>query len=1316
MFAPGIRKTSHFGPNFSKNGFLIESKYLKSFSATVQPSILLKTRNSQHSISIAALYGESPVFAQAYRDNPNIKEYFVDIDDPNDYLYDFVNVIHKPESSDGKSTLKNSNSQFYYEIGQVLKIPSFIIESYNFFFYLRMNHKKDKITQEHLDQIAEIQDIQNIFLELDLDNLVISQNMLIETHMLETEIGIELLFSTISIASYARPHIHQLLIKIVTFIFENAKEDAKSIFFRMAVNKIFGRDLSLLPILADFLDNKIYSAQTVFDAIYPNCLHSSFACQIFGPEIFEVDPIIFQNLNYYDSDNNDLGFAFSRPQRLITMSPEMPDDNFEKFRELRRYGNLKNSIIYAIENDDIDMLQEYASAPDFNFLNEITCSRYSMYYSVINRSTILGIAAFFGSIKCFKYILLSSDLPNNDSNNNNQWGARKSGSNIEYCAIAGGNLEIIRTLEQHKRNLVESVAAAVAFHHQEVLEWITQNNINHFSPKTIKNRRADNIGNRSSLCEIALNRGNISSLIYMLNRLSYKFFGGTNLYPLTILYVYVRCGFPIDIKSLLIAAARSDAVEYFHYIETTQFFSLYDADEYFFAAVSERSMNVISFFLSQKEFNVNIGPYDITPYEIAASREYDDISKMLIDHGSYVTPMPCWDTDGWRRGNTGLGLSGMGLNYPRGNNMGYHSQGRTKGAIFRLALETEPDFTITTKLGSFKVHKYIIVSISNCIQKAYIDNPDLQEYNFDVEFDMTPFIPFLKGLKIPYDNDESFLQFIDIIQATNFFNDIIAKRIKNNEVDINKVYNDSKDTIDLQHCFLDLTKENLEETKTKILSNAHYKEGNFLAIVDSILLTIRARPFLQFILVDIVEFLVSKIEGFKNLLLSMIFDINNNSLPSIAFSIKLMEKEVITKEEMMKHVIYAIQSTENSNTQNIIKFFAPEIEEFDRDIIQYGLQFNQDESYLNIRKFKKDNWKLLKEFRLHGEAIGSVLYNIKNDFDDKLDAQLPEISINEKYSSSPFEPYSELKNAFYLTSYALFYGAKKCYDLLISNGAAIEDSNTNENISYFPRSFSEFAIISGFEKPIDFILYEDDVEYNQSKKNILKSILMISSKYFRIEYFIKYYLLSLEIMNMNDLNGQKYFDQNNFEVMIFLNDVADTNANNNGYKSYLISTAYNANRKDNNYISYSQSLISTIDINPNYTSHVNRLGRKGKYLNSSAISNISFDPYSIVTRSISLDLLKYVLSVSKCPLNAINDHGLTILDGAIILEKKDFIDLLKENKCLSNKLLSETNYSKLESSNNYDTTANYDLIFNSEHEYESLVEMDEEFLVDSDDD
>lgn len=109
-----------------------------------------------------------------------------------------------------------------------------------------------------------------------------------------------------------------------------------------------------------------------------------------------------------------------------------------------------NSICYFVTWDKVEELKKHTADPSFNFND---------FYDII---PLIDIAAKYGSIECFKYLLLRGVEPTEDT---------------EEYAIEGGNFEIMQILGQnYQQKFKYKLETAIENHcSTEIIQWLLKN-------------------------------------------------------------------------------------------------------------------------------------------------------------------------------------------------------------------------------------------------------------------------------------------------------------------------------------------------------------------------------------------------------------------------------------------------------------------------------------------------------------------------------------------------------------------------------------------------------------------------------------------------------------------------------------------------------------------------------------------------------------------------------------------------------------------------------------------------------------------------
>ena len=199
--------------------------------------------------------------------------------------------------------------------------------------------------------------------------------------------------------------------------------------------------------------------------IEDNLIDSSITLQI--PSIYfghyktkkEIKNIHIQHLitETFNRGYEVVGDEFHEEKRVFFQNiEELSNNDWELHKQLLREGNNPSSIAKAIRNDNVEILQEIASQSNFDFNQIILPSVYERVPFVNQKYvSLIDYAAFFGSIKCFKFLLLNgSDL-----------------TRAIKFAIAGGNMEIIKLCEQNSTPTQDLCEMAIVSFQNDIFHY-----------------------------------------------------------------------------------------------------------------------------------------------------------------------------------------------------------------------------------------------------------------------------------------------------------------------------------------------------------------------------------------------------------------------------------------------------------------------------------------------------------------------------------------------------------------------------------------------------------------------------------------------------------------------------------------------------------------------------------------------------------------------------------------------------------------------------------------------------------------------------
>ena len=194
--------------------------------------------------------------------------------------------------------------------------------------------------------------------------------------------------------------------------------------------------------------------------------------------VCDVNQFIQEDQTYKETISKILGvFSIVRPKQqellskiesAISITHSSNDRAFEnifsenKLPFIFKFDSVTFPIFEYIRNDDFENFQKFVTNQvDFDFDQNIGIEREYYQTTYVN---LLDIAAYYGSIQCFKYLV-----------------ANKAPFSKHVCqySICGGNYEIIHYIEnnyeKHNFDTKACLAMSVAYHRYELMDYILPN-------------------------------------------------------------------------------------------------------------------------------------------------------------------------------------------------------------------------------------------------------------------------------------------------------------------------------------------------------------------------------------------------------------------------------------------------------------------------------------------------------------------------------------------------------------------------------------------------------------------------------------------------------------------------------------------------------------------------------------------------------------------------------------------------------------------------------------------------------------------------
>ena len=317
-------------------------------------------------------------------------------------------------------------------------------------------------------------DIQKCLSNITKDNIDFTFAKLLENkQIIETEIGISILTKCFNDMANFRPKNIETIIDLIILFDKNKTSKSKFDLFSKKVAEIIhtkenlsSSDLFYLKLL---LKRAIIKKESIFNEIEcllnlndERCINTRHSKQYIRNRIKDIIKWF-----YFDILSNYKNLLCIN-SLISCVTDEISKFDYIMVNKMMDTGYCLDYIAEIIRNDDIDTFISIVSAKgnEFDFDQSIKSEGYERCDLLLNETSLINYAAFFNSIKIFKYLYLSkADI----------YDMNKNYSLIDY-AICGGSIEIIHILEQNKIDLINGIDTSIRYYQNDIFAWIIDNN------------------------------------------------------------------------------------------------------------------------------------------------------------------------------------------------------------------------------------------------------------------------------------------------------------------------------------------------------------------------------------------------------------------------------------------------------------------------------------------------------------------------------------------------------------------------------------------------------------------------------------------------------------------------------------------------------------------------------------------------------------------------------------------------------------------------------------------------------------------------
>lgn len=375
-------------------------------------------------------------------------------------------------------------------------------------------------------------------------------------------------------------------------------------------------DYSFLPfnnavesLLYHLMDEKVLEISEVMDIIRRSSaklsVYNSSVCSIFcqfAPEIKDCDAFLYRKM--LQTFRMHLQFAQKDKSiytQFLNELPTLQENKWEILKEWRKSTYKNDPVLHCLQIDDVEELQILSSENGFDINQQITFHSYEPSWILNTGPRLIQVAAFYGSIRCFRYLLLQHA---------DTFLKSRDGYTLVQYAIAGGDIEIVRICDQNQCNFSDSLHFAAMFHRFPLFQWINQNKIYDLS---LRNSEGD------SILYTTISTDNYRILDYCL-----KYGLNPNEeddIKMTLLHYAVNLR-RTGCVMVLLAQPTIDVNAMTTYNMTP-----------LHVAIKNQSKEIVEALLSHEDINVNIrAEHEMSPLHLAVEAESYEIVNLLLNH------------------------------------------------------------------------------------------------------------------------------------------------------------------------------------------------------------------------------------------------------------------------------------------------------------------------------------------------------------------------------------------------------------------------------------------------------------------------------------------------------------------------------------------------------------------------------------------------------------------------------------------------------------------------------------------------------------
>ena len=311
-----------------------------------------------------------------------------------------------------------------------------------------------------MDQINKIEALQNLLINYpdSVSFEELKNSLMTSVFLLDQDFIKRILLPEFSNLIEIRPFQRLAIAKLFKEIFQNAIYSNK---IKEELIKIISMSCELLLFSRNLFDENFLSFNQILQIWKPKKLDYFLQIfSLFGEYIQNYHHDMFKELTkvlkvLFNDSEHPPDQEMINLQQLLKNCVKKNDWNVT--HEIIEFGMAKDTVTYLLKYDLLDQFQTLISQENLDINGRIENNLFEIHF-IINSEKYLHVAAFYGSIKCFKYMVLNGAITRDSA---------------QFC-VAGGNLEAVRISERLGSSFHDCELQAIIYRRIEILSWLLQ--------------------------------------------------------------------------------------------------------------------------------------------------------------------------------------------------------------------------------------------------------------------------------------------------------------------------------------------------------------------------------------------------------------------------------------------------------------------------------------------------------------------------------------------------------------------------------------------------------------------------------------------------------------------------------------------------------------------------------------------------------------------------------------------------------------------------------------------------------------------------